>query len=161
MLRPQRETDAAVLRLLWGERDPRVPPHRRLDADGHPHEAEIAARIRSDLDPGGPRLLAVVRRDEGDMIGYCGLVATEHGGADEPELAFELLSAAHNPGYATEAAHAVIESAVLAGYRRLWASVWDWNVASRRVLAKLGFRETDRIVGDSAHGRTLLTVREL
>ena len=32
-----------------------------------------------------------------------------------------------------------------AGYRRLWAGVWDWNVASRRVLEKLGFREAGRV----------------
>jgi ribosomal-protein-alanine N-acetyltransferase len=32
-----------------------------------------------------------------------------------------------------------------AGYGRLWAGVRDWNVASRRVLGKLGFRETGRV----------------
>jgi hypothetical protein len=39
-----------------------------------------------------------------------------------------------------------------AGYRRLWAGVWDWNVASRRVLEKLGFREAGRVQPVSAHG---------
>ncbi|WP_434056774.1 N-acetyltransferase family protein [Amycolatopsis ponsaeliensis] len=29
----------------------------------------------------------------------------------------------------------------LAGYGRLWATVWEWNTASRRVLEKLGFTE--------------------
>lgn len=47
-----------------------------------------------------------------------------------------------------------------AGYRRLWAGVWDWNVASRRVLEKLGFRETGRVERDAVHGDSLLTVRE-
>jgi RimJ/RimL family protein N-acetyltransferase len=47
-----------------------------------------------------------------------------------------------------------------AGYRRLWAGVWDWNVASRRVLEKLGFRETGRTEPRSVYGQSLLTVRE-
>lgn len=47
-----------------------------------------------------------------------------------------------------------------AGYRRLWAGVRDWNVASRRVLEKLGFRETGRVEPDAVHGDSLLTVRE-
>jgi RimJ/RimL family protein N-acetyltransferase len=47
-----------------------------------------------------------------------------------------------------------------AGYARLWATVWDWNVASRRVLEKLGFRETEAVVRDPIYGNSLLTVRE-
>lgn len=34
-LRPWRAAEATVLRQLWVERDPRVPPHRRIDAHGH------------------------------------------------------------------------------------------------------------------------------
>lgn len=47
-----------------------------------------------------------------------------------------------------------------AGYRRLRAGVWDWNVASRRVLDKLGFREAGRAGPSSVYGHSLLTVRE-
>ena len=57
-----------------------------------------------------------------------------NGSNNEPELAFELLRAVHNRGYVTEAASAVILWAGEAGYPRLWATVWDWNVASRGVL---------------------------
>ena len=64
-------------------------------------------------------------------------------------------------GYATEAGRAVVTWAGEAGYRRLWAAVWDWNVASRRVLEKLGFREMGRVEPGSVHGHTLLTVRDL
>jgi ribosomal-protein-alanine N-acetyltransferase len=42
----------------------------------------------------------------------------------------------------------------------LWATVRDWNVASRRVLEKLGFRETDHVERDPVHGDSLLAVRE-
>ncbi|WP_235190820.1 GNAT family N-acetyltransferase [Amycolatopsis rifamycinica] len=47
------------------------------------------------------------------------------------------------------------------GYRRVWATVWDWNTASRRVLAKLGFTETGRTEVDPARGTTLFTARWL
>ncbi|MEO7626848.1 MAG: hypothetical protein ABIS91_11335 [Nocardioides sp.] len=41
------------------------------------------------------------------------------------------------------------------------ATVWDWNIASRRVLAKLGFTETDRTEVDEVRGTTLFTTRPL
>ncbi|MBZ2199467.1 GNAT family N-acetyltransferase [Occultella gossypii] len=158
LLRRQTVSDAAILRQLWTERDVRVPPHRQIDAEGRPSEADIATRIREEHT--APGLLAVERKDTADVIGYCGLVFNAEGAPDEPELAFELLRAVHNRGYATEASRAVITWAGQAGYRRLWASVWDWNVASRRVLEKLGFRDSGRVGPTTVHGRSLLTVRE-
>jgi ribosomal-protein-alanine N-acetyltransferase len=160
-LRPQRVSDAAVYRQLWTERDERVPPQRRIDAEGRPTEEDIAAQIRGELHASRPGLLVVERRGTAEVIGYCGLVFSENEPADEPELAFEVLSAFHNSGYATEAGAAVIAWAGEAGYGRLWASVWDWNVASRRVLEKLGFRDTGRTNSETAHGRSLLTVLEI
>jgi len=159
-LRRQRVTDAAIYRQLWTERDVRVPPHRQINLEGRPTEEAIATQIREEHDTSRPGLLAVERRDTADVVGYCGLVFNGSGSNDEPELAFELLRAVHNQGYATEAGWAVITWAGEADYRRLWAPVWDWNVASRRVLEKLGFRDTGRETAETAHGRSLLTVLE-
>ena len=39
--------EAVVQRELWTERDPRVPPHRRIDADGRPTVAELEEAIRA------------------------------------------------------------------------------------------------------------------
>jgi RimJ/RimL family protein N-acetyltransferase len=83
------------------------------------------------------------------------------GAPDEPELALELLRAAHGCGYATEAGLAVVAWTSAAGYERLWATVREWNRASRRVLEKLGFRETGQVERDAVHGDSLLTVRAL
>jgi len=47
LLRPWRVAEAAVQRELWTERDPRVPPHRRIDADGNPTVAEFEEAIRT------------------------------------------------------------------------------------------------------------------
>jgi ribosomal-protein-alanine N-acetyltransferase len=161
ILRRPHLDDAAVYRQLWTERDPRVPPHRRLSAEGRPTEADIAAQISVEDVGSDARLLTVVRKGTNDVIGYCGLTTHGNGSHDEPELAYELLRAAHNLGYATEAAGAVVAWARGAGYRRLWAGVWDWNLASRRVLEKLEFREVGRVEPESAHGFTLLTVKDL
>lgn len=118
LLRPWRVEEAAVQREMWLERDPRVPPHRRIDADGNPSLA-----------------------------------------AHEPELAFELLRRCWGLGYATEAGWAVLDQARASGHERLWASVWEWNTASLRVLAKLGFTESDR--EETPYGTNVMTTRAL
>lgn len=157
LLRPWRADEAAVRRELWVERDPRVPAHRRIDADGHPTVDELAEVIRAD-EPSTVHLLAVERKAAGDTIGCCGLVDGAPGGPG-PELAFELLRRCWGQGYATEASWAVLDWARSSGHARLWASVWEWNTASRRVLAKTGFLETAR--EDTCHGTNLLTTRPL
>ncbi len=160
LLRPWRASEAAVQHELWTERDPRVPPHRRIDAEGRPTEADLAEGIRAADLPSSTGLLAVERRLNGDLIGYCGLV---DGGAEtegEPELAYELLRRSWGKGYATEASWAVLDWARSSGHARLWATVWAWNVASLRVLEKLGFVENRRTV-HPVHGPNLITSRHL
>jgi [ribosomal protein S5]-alanine N-acetyltransferase len=160
ILRRSTVGEAAIYRQLWTERDLRVPPHRRINSEGRPTLADIAAQIRAEHAEPGPGILAVERKGTADVIGYCGLTIHGNGSPDEPELAYELLRAAHGCGYATEAGQAVVTWANEAGYRRLWAGVWDWNVASRRVLEKLGFREVGRAAPVSVYGHSLLAVRE-
>jgi RimJ/RimL family protein N-acetyltransferase len=160
LLRPWRVAEAVVQRELWTERDPRVPPHRRVDADGHPTVADLVDRIRTNQ-PSMIGLLAVERKAARDVIGYCGLIDSGRGAEGEPELAFELLRRVWCQGYATEASLAVLDWARSSGYDRLWATVWDWNTASRRVLAKVGFTETERRDVDPVHGTTLFTTRRL
>lgn len=146
---------------MWTERDPRVPPHRRIGRDGRPTAEDIAARIRADEATSNSGLLTITRPLEGDAIGYCGLLFEGQSTPGEPELAYELLRRAQGHGYATEAARAVLTWAAEAGYERLWASVRSWNVASRNVLRKLGFVETGRVDPDVDFGDSLITVRTL
>lgn len=56
---------------------------------------------------------------------------------------------------------AVLEWARSSGHERLGATVWDWNTASRRVLAKVGFTETERNEVDAVYGTTLFATRRL
>ncbi|MEU4363259.1 GNAT family N-acetyltransferase [Promicromonospora sp. NPDC023987] len=139
-------------------------------ADGQCHEASVGrfpgsgalAPSRCYWSPSDSLgLLAAERKGPGDVIGYRGLIANTHGLDDEPELAFELLRRVWGQGYATEAALAVLGWAQASGYRRLWATVRDWNGASRGALAKLGFAETGRVDPDEVHGDSLFLARDL
>jgi RimJ/RimL family protein N-acetyltransferase len=159
LLRPWRTSEAVVLHDLWTERDPRVPPHRRIDADGHPTVTDLEDWIRTNQ-PSSIGLLAVERRVDRDVIGYCGLIEGGRGSDEEPELAFEMLRRIWSQGYATEASLAVLDWARSFGYKRLWATVWEWNTASRRVLAKVGFTEV-RKEPDAVYGNNLFTTRRL
>src|SRR3954449_1201838 len=78
LLRPWRLAEAVIQREMWAERDPRVPPHRRIDEDGHPTVAELEEAIRADR-PSLARLLAAERKGDGDVIGYCGLIDSGRG----------------------------------------------------------------------------------
>ena len=106
-------------------------------------------------------MLAVERKSARDVIGYCGLIDSGRGSLGEPELAFEFLRRVWRQGYATEASTAVLDWARSLGHERLWATVWDWNLASRRVLQKVGFAETARTEVDPVNGTTLFTTRRL
>ncbi len=161
LLRPWRVGEAAVQHELWTERDPRVPAHRRIGPDGRPSVEDCAEWIRGTHRQPPPGLLAIERKDAGDVIGYCGLIGGAGALPDEPELAYELLRRVHGHGYATEAAQEIVRWATAAGHSRLRAGVREWNGASRRVLAKLGFVESGRIVSDAAHGDSLLFVLPL
>jgi ribosomal-protein-alanine N-acetyltransferase len=158
LLRPWRVSEATIQRELWTERDPRVPPHRRIDPDGHPTVGDIQDWIRA-AKPSSIGLPAVERKATKDVIGYCGLIDSARG-PEEPELAYELLRRFWGQGYATEASRAVLDWARTSGFERVWATVWEWNTASRRVLDKVGFTEAERW-DDPIHGTNLLTTRSL
>lgn len=161
VLRPWRVSDAALQRELWAERDPRVPAHRRIGADGRPTIAELERRIRTSPAPRAIGLLAAERKGTDAVIGYCGLIETADVPAGEPELAFELLRRFWGQGLATEASWAVVGWARASGHRRLWATVREWNAASLRVLAKLEFTRTDRVEPGAIHGDSLFLTKPL
>lgn len=138
-----RAEDAAWYADLVGERSTaaagRGEPSTPRTA-GRPDDDSARASIASlTATVGSPLPLWAVRRaeDEGPL-GYCGLVIGRST-AEEPELAYEFLTAAHGHGYATEAATAVVAAARAAGYDRLWATIRAWNAPSFRVAEKLGF----------------------
>ena len=137
-LEPWLESDAERLRALHAERGNGTPTIEHVRA--------IIAKQLATTATTGLAVLPIRRRDEGDIIGYCGLIIGR-ATLEEPEIAYELFRYAHGHGYATEAAGAVVDAATATGRKRLWSTVGPWNTPSLRVLAKLGF-ERDRVASD-------------
>ena len=82
---------------------------------------------------------ATVERATGDLIGYCGIEVYENG--PDVELGFSFARSAWGRGYATEAARAWLEHGFTAlGFTRVLALVQPANVASIRVLEKIGMK---------------------
>ncbi|MFD9536187.1 GNAT family N-acetyltransferase [Streptomyces sp. NPDC060010] len=140
ILRPWAESDAAEFTALLAERGKGTPAVEDIRTS----IADLLAATAST----GIALLPVQRRDEGDFIGYCGLIIGRST-IEEPEIAYELCRRVHGQGYATEAAAAVLDAAIATGRRRLWSTVGTWNAPSLRVLEKLGF-ERDRVTTEDA-----------
>ncbi|MEU1601305.1 GNAT family N-acetyltransferase [Streptomyces sp. NPDC005708] len=130
ILRPWAESDAAEFCALLSERGKGTPTVE--------HIRSSIAELLGATETTGIALLPIQRREEGDFIGYCGLIIGRST-AEEPEIAYELFQRAHGHGYATEAAGAVLDAAIATGRKRLWATVGTWNTPSFRVLEKLGF----------------------
>ncbi|MFE7553312.1 GNAT family N-acetyltransferase [Streptomyces gardneri] len=130
MLRPWRESDAAEFTDLLSERDKGTFTVERTRTG--------IVELLAATEETGIALLPIQRREEGDFIGYCGLIIGR-ATLDEPEIAYELFKHAHGRGYATEAAAAVVEAAAATGRTRLWSTVGTWNTPSLRVLEKLDF----------------------
>ncbi|TXS39369.1 GNAT family N-acetyltransferase [Streptomyces sp. OR43] len=135
ILRPWSDADAAELRALRAERGE--------GTDTLAYTRNLIAQLITATGTTGIALLPIQRRDEGDFIGYCGLIIGRST-LEEPEIAYELFRRVHGHGYATEAARAVLDAAAATGRQRIGATVDAANTASFRVLEKLGFAR-DRV----------------
>ena len=149
-LRLRDERDAAWYRELIAERGEDMPTLEEATTR--------LARFRDLTIEIGIGSLAICRRAEGDVIGYCALIVGRCS-LDEPEIAYELLRRFHGRGYATEAAQALVAAAAATGRHRLWSTVRPWNAASLRVLEKIGFRWDHTTTDDL--GDVVYLVRDL
>lgn len=95
-----------------------------------------------------PRLrhqLAVVLASCNRLIGNCGIRLAQEG-AREAELGYEISPAYWSHGYATEAAEAMLRFAFEdLGLHRVWGHCVADNLASWRVMEKLGMRCEGRL----------------
>lgn len=105
-------------------------------------EAEIREAFDSRLtlwSPGAEHWLCLIVRDAGtrEPLGLTGFIQREKTMA---EVGFLFAPGAQGKGYATESLRAVCDYAFSEGdFRRLTATVTTGNLASRRVLEKMGF----------------------
>jgi RimJ/RimL family protein N-acetyltransferase len=84
---------------------------------------------------------AIIRRSDGEFVGWVHLRPDHDAPEDEPELGYRLRRSAWGHGYAAEASRAVIDRAFAEfGARRVVAFTMAVNHASRRVMDKAGLR---------------------
>jgi [ribosomal protein S5]-alanine N-acetyltransferase len=123
--------------------DPNVM--KTLSADGKPLSEEATrASIRQAVDhwqQHGFGLWVFHRRSDGEFIGRGGLKTYQIDGKDVVGLAYAVMSDYWNQGFATEMAWASLD----VGFGRLGLhEIGSWtlpnNLASQRVMEKLGFR---------------------
>lgn len=111
----------------------------------HPYSQDLAARYVGDArqwnSDGSKLKLAIVERREPELlVGMIGLRLT---GPGEASLGYWLGQAYWGRGYATEAAHGLVDLAFMfTQLRQLTAAVRVINPASRRVLERCGFQPT-------------------
>lgn len=93
----------------------------------------------------GHGLYHVARKDTDEPVGMCGILRRD--GLDHPDLGYAFLEQHHGFGYATEAARATLEHARLhLGMRTVVAITTEANVASQRVLEKVGMRRVGTVL---------------
>lgn len=107
---------------------------------------ESAIRMRDAFNQRGWGTLAVILPNAGMCIGYCGVRPLSC--TPDVELAFALERSCWGRGYATEAATAVLDAAfVCLRFESVVGTVYPDNVASQRVLSKLGLKFERRVFG--------------
>lgn len=89
--------------------------------------------------------LAVILKSNNQLIGNCGFRMDKEN-AFEGDIGYELDPKHWNHGYATEAAHAMIDFGFSHfGVHRVWSSCVADNLGSTHVLEKLGMRLEGRL----------------
>jgi RimJ/RimL family protein N-acetyltransferase len=147
------ETERVVLRRFTGadvdnlvelDGDPDVmrfvnggPPTPREEIEGEILPAFLRYYERGD----GYGFWAAIEKSTGDFLGWFHFRPAKGAGPDEPELGYRLRKAAWGKGYATEVSRALISRGFAElGVRRVVASTYQDNLASRRVMEKAGMR---------------------
>ena len=112
----------------------------------HDEARDSALRMRDAFAQRGWGTLAVILPAAGTCIGYCGVRPLPC--TPDVELAFALERSCWGQGYATEAATAVLDAAfVCLRFESIVGTVYPENVASQRVLAKLGLKFERKVFG--------------
>jgi len=148
LLRPGWAEDAPALARAIGEE----AIVRNLSRAPWPYEIDHARDfLAAKHNPLLPSFLVFARTHGAPrLVGGCGLHRTPEGAV---ELGYWIERAHWGLGYATEAGRAVVDIACALGIRELVAGHFLDNPASGRVLRKLGFRPTGRVVNRASLGR--------
>jgi ribosomal-protein-alanine N-acetyltransferase len=104
----------------------------------HPYSRENAVDFISASQAQSPRNEYAVFMD-GTFCGMCGLVPGEDVYRHTAEVGYWIGAPYRGRGAAPAALKLLVARAFDRGFKRLYAGVYEWNPASRRVLEKAGF----------------------
>ncbi len=138
----RRFTEADVDNLFDLDSDPEV---MRFLNGGVPTPRDVIERdilprfLRSDEGAGGFGYWAAIEKATGDFLGWFSFRPRDGADPGEVELGYRLRKSAWGRGYATEGARALIRKGFAElGVRRVVATTYQDNLASRRVMEKAG-----------------------
>ncbi|MFB7938548.1 GNAT family N-acetyltransferase [Streptomyces sp. NPDC056049] len=140
VLRPVRTADLPAVTRLWT--DPEVRRHL-----GGPVIPSVVALRRRRI-VGAPGRHAVVRAEDGVLLGLVTVEPAGHGG--ETEVSYQFLPEHWGSGYAREAVAAVV-ARVLETAPSVVAVTQEANHRSRRLLEAVGLEHADSFVEWDAH----------
>ena len=137
LIRPFVMSDAEELHRIFG--DPEVMG--RIPGGPSKNLGETRKRLRriiEDQEKNGHGLWAVLRKEDGRLIGNCGIIQVE-GKGPEVELSYDFGREFWGKGYATEAARECLRFGFKElGLKRIIAITYPDHLASRRVMEKSG-----------------------
>ncbi|MGS1003248.1 GNAT family N-acetyltransferase [Burkholderia glumae] len=137
VLRPLRAEDARALFVMWSDVDAMrfsFPAMTRLD-----QAVERVSRLAKTSTDGKDCVCVVASQLTGEVLGTCLLFHADEQ-CRRAEIGFSLQRAHWGKGYMNEAATALIEHAFsTVNLRRIEADIDPRNVASARLLERLGF----------------------
>ncbi len=91
-------------------------------------------------------LFAAHARDSGDFVGWFHLLPEHEAPQKGVELGYRLRQAEWGKGYATEGARGLVDKCFAElDVRRVWAATMTVNVASQRVMEKIGMTLAEKI----------------
>ncbi|TGE24716.1 N-acetyltransferase [Hymenobacter aquaticus] len=117
--------------------------------------AKVVQYVRQQYAQNGVGRWAVVRPDTGEFIGWCGIkLMNDHvvnGRTNYHDIGYRLLRRHWGQGYATEAAQASLRYAFdVLRLPEIHATAMQANVASCRILERLGLEKQGEFVQDNA-----------
>ncbi len=145
ILREFHENDWRAVAAYWS--DPRYQRFYPELEDVKSVVLELVSRCieAQQVEPRRTYQLAIARRDDGRLIGNCGLRVNSPENR-EANIGYELNPEEWGQGFATEAASAIVEFGFdTLGMHRIWAECNAENVASSRVLTKLVMQREARL----------------
>lgn len=139
ILREMKLSDAEALFQIFA--DDRVTQYHDLDTATHVDQAKFLINRRAELFKSGQRIRwGITKKDDDIVIGSCGYTQWIKN-SYRAEIGYELAKAHWRKGIMTEALGAIIHFGFQnMGLNRIEALVMEKNIASIRLLEKLGFQ---------------------